>query len=94
MYAEGIRVVKADNIRGTLYIIHLNILLYLPFSYQRGRDGVDGIEARYKPYGSWFEPRVERVFLHLPSPAPRSTQLPAQWLPALFPGDKAPGAWR
>ena len=52
MYAEGIRVVKADNIRGTLYIIHLNILLYLPFSYQRGRDGVDGIEARYKPYGS------------------------------------------
>jgi len=85
---------KADNIRWTLSVIHLNIFLYLSSSYQRGRDGVVGIAAGYKPYGFWFEPRGEWVFSHLLIPAPRSTQPPAQWLPALFPGDKAPGAWR
>ena len=47
IYAEDI--IQADNSRWTLAVIHLKLLLYLSSSYQRGRDGVVGIAAGYKP---------------------------------------------
>ena len=40
------------------------------------------------------EYRQGRDFPHPPSPALWPTQLPLQWVPGLFHGDKAAGAWR
>jgi hypothetical protein len=47
------------------------------------RAGRPGIESLWR-----------RDFLHLFRPVPRSTQPPIQWVPGLFPGGKAAGAWR
>ena len=56
-----------------------------------GRDSSDGIATRYGPDGPGIESRWGRDFPHLSRPA---LGPPIQWVPGLFPGGKAAGAWR
>jgi hypothetical protein len=62
------------------------VRLYYYIIYRRAK-----LAIRYGLDGSKFEPQCGKRFpiLHtLP------TQRPAQWMPCLFPEDKAAGAWR
>ena len=59
-----------------------------------GRDGVVGMATRYGLDGLGFEARWGRDFLHPSRPALGPTQSPIQWIPVIFTGGKAAGAWR
>jgi hypothetical protein len=59
-----------------------------------GRDSSVGIATRYGLDGPGIESRWGRVSPHPSRPAPGPTQLPIHWVPGLFPGGKAAGAWR
>jgi hypothetical protein len=54
---------------------------------------VIGIATRYGLEGLGIESRWGRDFPHQSRPALGPTQPPIQWVPGLFPGGKAAGAW-
>jgi len=58
-----------------------------------GRDSSVGIATRYGLEGPRIESWWRRDFSHPSRPALGSTQHPIQWVPGLFPGGKAAGAW-
>ena len=60
----------------------------------RGRDSSVSIATRYGLGGPGIESRWGRDFPHPSIPALGPTQPPIQWVPGLFPGHKAAGAWR
>ena len=59
-----------------------------------GRDNSVGIATRYGLDGSGIESRWGRDFPHPSRLTLGLTQPPVQWIPGLFPGGKADGAWR
>ena len=60
----------------------------------RGRDSSVYIATRYGLDGPGIKSRWGRDFPYLSRPALGPTQPPLQWVPGLFPGGKAAGAWR
>jgi hypothetical protein len=58
-----------------------------------GRDSVVGIATRYGLDGPGIESRWGRDFSQPSRPALGPTLPPIQWVPGLFPGGKAVGAW-
>jgi hypothetical protein len=66
----------------------------LAFILMTVRDSSVGIASRYGLDGPGIESRCERDFLHPSIPDLRPTQPPMEWVPGLFPGSKAVGAWR
>jgi hypothetical protein len=58
-----------------------------------GRDSVVGIGTRYGLDGPGIESWWGRDFPHPSRPALGPTQPPVHWVPGLFPGGKAAGAW-
>jgi hypothetical protein len=58
-----------------------------------GRDRVVSVATRYGLGGSGIESRRGRDFPHSSESAQGPTQTPVQWVPGLFPGGKAAGAW-
>ena len=62
--------------------------------YRVGQDSTVGIASRYGLDGTGIESRWVRDFPHPSRLAMGPTQRPIQWVPALFPGDEAAGAWR
>jgi len=59
-----------------------------------GQDSVVGIATRYGLDGPGIESWCKQDFPHLSRLAVGLTQPPIQWVPAVFPGGKAAGAWR
>ena len=59
-----------------------------------GRDSSVGIATRYGLDGPGIESRWGQDYPHPSRPALGPTQLPIQWVPGLFSGGKAAGAWR
>ena len=70
------------------------IYLLIVLSLDVGRDSSVGIATRYGLDGPRIEYRWGRNFSHQSRPALGPTQFPVQWVPGLFPGGKAAGAWR
>jgi hypothetical protein len=68
------------------------ILLLLPFS-RWGRDSAVGIATRYGLDDPGIESRWGRDFSQPSRPVLGPTQPPIKWVPGLFPGSKATGAW-
>jgi hypothetical protein len=68
----------------TKWMVHMNT---------RERDSSVGIAIRYGLEGPGIESRCWREFPHPSRPALGPTQPPVQWVPRLFPGAKAAGAW-
>jgi hypothetical protein len=58
-----------------------------------GRDSSVGIATRYVLDGPGIESRWRRDFPQPSRPTLEPTQPPVQWVPRLFPGGKAAGAW-
>ena len=59
----------------------------------RGRDSSVVISTRYMLDGPGIESQWGRDFLHPSRQFLGPTQPPVQWVPGLFPGGKAAGAW-
>ena len=59
-----------------------------------GRDSVVGIVTRYGLDDPGIEARWGQDFPHPSRPALGPNQPPLQWVPGLFTGRKAAGAWR
>jgi hypothetical protein len=57
-------------------------------------DSSVGIALRYGLDGPGIESTWGRDFQHPSRPTVRPTHPPVQWVPGLFPGGKATGAWR
>jgi hypothetical protein len=69
---------------------------YLKYTYSYinvGRDSAVGIATCYGLDGPRIESRWGRDFSQPSRPALGPTQPPIQWVPGLFPGGKAAGAW-
>jgi hypothetical protein len=64
------------------------------YSARTGRDSVVGIATRYRLDGPGIESWWGRDFLHPYRSLVEPTQPPVKWVPGLFPGGKAAGAWR
>jgi hypothetical protein len=60
---------------------------------RKGRDSSVGKATRYGLDSPGIESRWGRDFLHLSTPALEPIQPPIKWVPDLFPGGKAAGAW-
>jgi hypothetical protein len=58
-----------------------------------GRDSSIGIATSYGLDGPGIESRWGRDFQHPSRPALGPTQPPIQWVPGVFTGGKAAGAW-
>ena len=58
-----------------------------------GRNSSVGIAIRYVQTSPGIKSRWRRDFPHPSRPALGPTQPPIQWVPGLFPGSKAAGAW-
>ena len=67
---------------------------YYYYYYYMGRDSSVGTATRYGLDGPGIESRWGRDFSQPSRPALGPTQPPIQWVPGLFPGGKAAGAWR
>jgi hypothetical protein len=65
---------------------------YLPIDV--AQDSVVVIASPYGLDGLWIESRWGRDFPHPYIPALRPAHTPIQWVPGVFPGGKAAGAWR
>jgi hypothetical protein len=78
-----------DKIMTVYNEIHFNNVC--PQTY--GRDSLVGIMTHYGLDGPGIESRWGRDFLHPSRPALGPTQPPIKWVPGLFPGGKAAGAW-
>ena len=59
----------------------------------KGHDSSVGIATRYELDRPGIESRWGRDFPQPSRLALEPTQLPIQWVPCLFPGGKAAGAW-
>jgi hypothetical protein len=81
--------IKVKPLPLNLKVIKLNLLNHVLV----GRDSSVGIATRYGLDGPGIESRCGRDFSHSYRPALRPTQPPIQWVPGLFPGSKAGGAW-
>jgi hypothetical protein len=68
-------------------------ILHQHYAVREGRVSVVGIATRYGLDGAGIESRWGRDFSQPSRPALESTQPPIQWVPGLFPGGKAAGAW-
>jgi hypothetical protein len=73
-----------ENIKSQIICVHTSVM---------GRDSVVGIASRYGLDGPGIESRWGRDFPHPSRPTLGPTQPPVQWVPGLFPGGKAAGAW-
>ena len=80
-------VVKEMPVADTLYKYGYILCIYM------GRDSSVGIATRYGLDGPGIESRWGRDFPHQSRPALGPTQPPVQWVPSLFLGGKAAGAW-
>jgi hypothetical protein len=76
-----------------MYLCSFLISLYFERPYYPGRDSSVGIATRYGLDGPGIESRWGRDFPHPSRPTLGPTQPSIQWVPGLFPGDKAAGAW-
>jgi hypothetical protein len=74
--------------KGILSEIYIKIILFM------GRDSSVGIATHYGLDGPGIESRWGRYLTHSSRPALGPTQPPIQWVPGLFLGGKAAGAWR
>ena len=73
---------------------YITFLLVLHLCTFVGHDSSVGIAVRYRLEGSGIESRQGRDFPQPSMPVLGPTQSPVKWVPNLFPGDKAAGAWR
>ena len=67
--------------------------LFMYHSEIVSRDSLVGVATRYGLDGPGVESQCGRDFPHPSRPTLVPTQSPVQWLPGLFTGGKAAGAW-
>jgi hypothetical protein len=80
------------SIRTILSYVILNTILHQHQRLDRGNPV--GTATRYRLDGPGIESLWRRDFPQPSNPTPKPTEPPVQWVPRLFPGDKAAGAWR
>ena len=71
----------------------MTLEIQLVYSTEVGRDSVVGIETHYELDGPGIESRWGRNFPQSAIPPVGPTQPPVQWVPGLFHGGEATGAW-
>ena len=71
-----------------------NSFCFISYSIIPGRDSSVGTAARNGLASPGIKSRWGGDYLHPSRPGLGPTQLPMQWVPGLFPGSKAAGAWR